>query len=56
MLDMMIVLVALGCVPLIVFAGAAGTVLRRELTLWRWRHGHPALAQLRLAVPEKRLR
>jgi hypothetical protein len=53
MADMMIVLV-LACVPLVVFAGAAGIVLRREVTLWRWRHGHPALMPLRLAVPQKK--
>jgi hypothetical protein len=39
---------------LILFAGAAGTVLRREVTLWRWRHGHPARVPLRLAVPDKK--
>lgn len=54
MIDMMIVLVALGCVTLLFFAGATGVVLRRELALWRWRQGHPSRIPLKFAVSMKK--
>jgi len=30
--------------------------LRREIALWRWRHRHPALIQLRVPAPPKKRR
>jgi uncharacterized membrane protein YdjX (TVP38/TMEM64 family) len=51
---MMIVLIALACVSLVLLAAAAASVLRREVTLRRWRHGHPALIPLRFAVDSRR--
>jgi hypothetical protein len=29
---------------------------RREIALWRWRHQHPALIQLRVPAPSKKRR
>jgi hypothetical protein len=36
--------------------GLRWTGLRREIALWRWRHRHPALIQLRVPAPTKKRR